>query len=430
MTDLNLNFDTGIKSVTMGPTNNDNISVSNQNNTSQPSSQQNSPQPPPDNTQNNSTPNLSVSDPVGIEFLAKGSNPTTSTNDNSPKSTKSEEFNFFKPSEPEPEKKTVDTSNDDMIANPKQVDNSEFKPIHRLTPQDIKNEKIDLLYKFKKLESQGIRTTMNYNMNSHLEDMRNEYIKLKKQREIDNAVKFQRKMLMACVTGLEFLNNRFDPFSVQLDGWGESVNENINDYDEIFEELNEKYGGGGDMAPEIRLLFTLAGSAFMFHLSNTMFKSSIPGMDDVLQQNPELMKQFAEAAVGSMNKGPQQGMPGQQQQQQRPPPPMDPPNPLAAMMGLGGGGGGNPMGGMMNMMMGGLGGSGGGQGQQRQQGQGPKRTNSPARSDMSGPDGIDDLINKMNLQPDKIPDLDAISLMSGETDKKSSGTERGITLNL
>ena len=422
MTDLNLNFDTGIKSVTMGPTSNDNISVSNQNS---PSSQQNSPQPPPDNTQNNSAPSLSVSDPVGIEFLAKGSNPPTTTNDNSPKSTKSEEFNFFKPSEPEPEKKTVDTSNDDMIANPNKVDNSEFKPIHRLTPQDIKNEKIDLLYKFKKLESQGIRTTMNYNMNSHLEDMRNEYIKLKKQREIDNSVKFQRKMLMACVTGLEFLNNRFDPFSVKLDGWGESVNENINDYDEIFEELNEKYGGGGDMAPEIRLLFTLAGSAFMFHLSNTMFKSSIPGMDDVLQQNPELMKQFAEAAVGSMNKGPQQGMPGQgmpgQQQQQRPP---EPPNPLAAMMGLGGGGG-NPMGGMMNMMM------GGGGGPSRQQGQqGPKRTNSPARSDMSGPDGIDDLINKMNLQPDKIPDLDAISLMSGETDKKSSGTERGITLNL
>ena len=42
-----------------------------------------------------------------------------------------------------------------------------------------------------------------------------------------------------------------------------------------------------------RLLFTLAGSAFMFHLSNTMFKSSIPGMDDVLQQNPELLSQFA-----------------------------------------------------------------------------------------------------------------------------------------
>ena len=452
MTDLNLNFDTGIKSVTMGPTSSDNITVNSPTNQS-PTNQSLPNQSLPTNQslpiqQNNSQPSLSVSDPVGIEFLAKGATqpqPTGPSNDNSPKSTKSEEFNFFKPSEPEPEKK-IDTSSDDMISNPQKVENSEFKPIHRLTPQDIKNEKIDLLYKFKKLESQGIRTTMNYNMNSHLEDMRNEYIKLKKQREIDNAVKFQRKMLMACVTGIEFLNGRFDPFAVKLDGWGESVNENLNDYDEIFEELNEKYGGGGDMAPEIRLLFTLAGSAFMFHLSNTMFKSSIPGMDDVLQQNPELMKQFAEAAVGSMNKGPQQGMPQQgmpqqgmpqhqqQQQQQRPPPSMEPPNPLAAMMGLGGSGGGNPMGGMMSMMMGGLGGSGGPprqqQQQQQQQQQGPKRTNSPARSDMSGPDGIDDLINKMNLQPDKIQDLDAISLMSGETDKKSSGTERGITLNL
>ena len=77
--------------------------------------------------------------------------------------------------------------------------------------------------------------------------------------------------------------------------------------------------------------------------------------------------------------------------------------------------------------MGGGGPMGGSRGPQQQQGQ-PRRTTSPARSDMSGPDGIDDLINKMNLQPDKIPDLDAISLMSGDTDKKS--TDRGITLNL
>lgn len=413
MSDLNLNFDTGVKSVTMGNSSGnssgDNLSVQQGSNSPMNS-------PPPTQT----TPSLSVSDPVGIEFLAKGSNSPPQSAENTPKSNK-EEFNFFKPSE-EPKVEDIPSAiksdTDEIIANPKQADTSEFKPIHRLTPQDIKNEKIDLLYKFKKLESQGIRTTMNYNMNSHLEDMRNEYIKLKKQREIDNSIKFQRKMLMACVTGIEFLNNRFDPFSVNLDGWGESVNENLNDYDEIFEELGEKYGGGGDMAPELRLLFTLAGSAFMFHLSNTMFKSSIPGMDDVLQQNPELMKQFAEAAVGSMNKGP--GM-----QQQRPPQP-EPPNPLAAMMGLGGGGGGNPLGGLMGGLMGGM--MGGPMGGTQQQGDQPRRTTSPARSDMSGPDGIDDLINKMNLQPDKIPDLDAISLMSGDTDKKS--TDRGITLNL
>ena len=69
---------------------------------------------------------------------------------------------------------------------------------------EIKNEKIDMLYKFRKLEGQGIRTTMNYSMTSNLEDMRTEYYKLKKQRETENSVKFQRKILMAVVTGAEF----------------------------------------------------------------------------------------------------------------------------------------------------------------------------------------------------------------------------------
>ena len=32
--------------------------------------------------------------------------------------------------------------------------------------------------------------------------------------------KFQGKMLMAMITGMEFLNNKFDPFDVKLDGWG------------------------------------------------------------------------------------------------------------------------------------------------------------------------------------------------------------------
>ena len=168
-----------------------------------------------------------------------------------------------------------------------------------LSPQDIKNEKIDLIYKFKRLENQGVRTTMNYNMNSPLDDMRNEYVKLKKQRELENSIKFQRKMLMACITGVEFLNGKFDPFNIKLDGWSESMNEGINDYDEIFEELHEKYGGRADMAPEIKLMLMVGGSAFMFHLTNTMFKTSLPGMDDILKQNPELMQQFAKAAVNT-----------------------------------------------------------------------------------------------------------------------------------
>ena len=71
--------------------------------------------------------------------------------------------------------------------------------------------------------------------------MKGEYESIVAEKEKKNAVKFQGKMLMACITGIEFLNNRFDPFDVKLDGWGEQINENIDDYDEIFAELHEKY---------------------------------------------------------------------------------------------------------------------------------------------------------------------------------------------
>ena len=337
-------------------------------------------------------PNLGVTDSMGINML--GSKP-------------SEETNMFSTQGP-PKEAEVQPPSDNFMMNTQE---DEFKPLHRMNATEIKNEKIDYIYKFKKLGEQGIRTTMNYNMNSPLDEMRNEYLKLKKQREVENSVKFQRKILMAAVTGMEFLNNKFDPFAIKLDGWSESVNESVFDYDEIFEELYEKYGGGdSDMAPEIRLIFALGGSAFMFHLQNTMFKSSLPGMDDILKQNPDLMKQFASAAVGSMNEqgGPPPGMTGMM-------------NAMGGSAARGGGGGIGGMGGglgglagMMGQMMG----SGGGGGP-------PRRPPSPQRPDMDGPDGLDDIIKTMNLEPDKLPDLDNISLISGDTDRKG-----GITLNL
>jgi hypothetical protein len=113
-------------------------------------------------------------------------------------------------------------------------------------------------------------------------------------------VQFQKKMLLACTTGIEFMNTRFDPFDIKLEGWSESVHESVEDYDEIFEELHEKYQYKSKMAPELKLLMTLGGSAFMFHLTNTMFKTSLPGMGDVLKQNPDLMKQFAAATANTM----------------------------------------------------------------------------------------------------------------------------------
>tara|TARA_Y100000590_G_C15681572_1_gene1000025 strand:+ start:544 stop:1746 length:1203 start_codon:yes stop_codon:yes gene_type:complete len=166
--------------------------------------------------------------------------------------------------------------------------------------EDIQKEKFELLCLFERLEKKNIRTIKKFTMNSNIEEMRYEYNRIKKQKDVEGSVAFQRKMLMAFVTGIEFLNNKFDPFDVQLDGWSESIHENLNDYDDIFEELYEKYNSKTKMAPELKLILMVGGSAFMFHLTNTLFKSSLPGMGDIMKQNPELMKQFAKAAMTSM----------------------------------------------------------------------------------------------------------------------------------
>ena len=171
-----------------------------------------------------------------------------------------------------------------------------------MSNEQILREKLKVLRKLEALQKKGIQLTKQYTMDSPLAEMQGEYEMIKSEKEKSNSVKFQGKMLMAAVSAIEFLNAKFDPFDVKLDGWGESVSENLDDYDEVFGELHEKYGGKTKMAPELKLLFMLGGSAAMLHMTNTMFKSAIPGMDDIMKQNPELMKQFTNAAVNSMQK--------------------------------------------------------------------------------------------------------------------------------
>ena len=184
------------------------------------------------------------------------------------------------------------------------------QPPRQMSHEDIENEKKNILYQFERMEKKGIKLPKKFSLASTLEEMKIEMERIKKDKEVDASVQFQRKMLMACITGVEFLNTRFDPFDFKLDGWSENVHDNLTDYDEVFEDLHDKYASKSKMAPELKLLFTLGGSAFMFHLTKTMFKSSLPNMDDVMKQNPHLMKQFASATANTMANNDKTGMAG------------------------------------------------------------------------------------------------------------------------
>ena len=178
--------------------------------------------------------------------------------------------------------------------------NYQHQFVPREDPAVTRKKKQEALFKLEKMRRLGIQGIKKFNMSSNLEEMEDEVNRVKREREIENSVKFQRKCLMAFVTGTELVNNKLDFLNFQLDGWSEQVHENINDYNEVFEELHEKYKEKAQIAPEFKLLFMLGGSAFMYHLTNSMFKNSVPGMEDIMKQNPELMKQFANAAINQM----------------------------------------------------------------------------------------------------------------------------------
>lgn len=232
---------------------------------------------------------------------------------------------------------------------------------------ELQNEKFEILCNLERLEARGVKVSKSFNMDSDFDEMKTEYDRIKRKLDVDKSVRFQRKMLVAFVTAIEFLNSKFDPAGVRLDGWSESIHENVNDYDDIFEELHEKYKSKASMAPELRLILMLGGSGFMFHLTQTLFKTSLPGVGDIMKQNPDLMNQFAKAAAGSM------------------------------------GGENAGLGNLMSDLMGGGGGS------QRE----------PSRAEMRGPPNIEDILGKVDTTRRTNVEVDNVSNFS-ESDMEAA----------
>lgn len=278
-------------------------------------------------------------------------------------------------------------------------------PTRQKTLDEINQEKQEMLYRLERFDLNGFKASRKFNMASNYDDIKFEYERIKKQRDTDKSIKFQRKILMAVCSGVEFLNGKFDPLNVKLEGWSESIYENLQEYDEVFEDLHDKYKEKVKVAPELKLLMMVGGSAFMFHLTNSLFKSKMPGLSDILQQNPELARNVQQAAMNNMKQTEEKN--GNN-------------DPLFGMMM-------NQAQGMMNKRGGGSGGSGG---------------LGPGVREMRGPSGVDDILAMVNNQNNqKKQNEDTISSVSTQDSGKKrikikkpqgsgSGTNSKFVLNL
>ncbi|MFO0005191.1 MAG: hypothetical protein ACK559_29080, partial [bacterium] len=91
----------------------------------------------------------------------------------------------------------------------------------QMTEEEILAEKREMLYQFDRIEKKGFKIPKKFTLASNLEEMRMEYERVKNDRAMDNAVKFQRKAIVLLTSGIELLNSKYDPFNIKLTGWSE-----------------------------------------------------------------------------------------------------------------------------------------------------------------------------------------------------------------
>lgn len=166
-----------------------------------------------------------------------------------------------------------------------------------LSSEEQMLRKLDMLRKLGELAQAGVKLSQNYNMNSDYRMMKYEYELHKGIRAKQNSINWLSSMTLNAIYGLEMLNDKYNPFDLKLKGWSEQMNADIGNYYDVFGELYEKYNQPGKgMAPEVKLLLMVSGSALKFHLSNTVL-SQLPSANVELENNPQLREQLRNKAL-------------------------------------------------------------------------------------------------------------------------------------
>jgi hypothetical protein len=198
----------------------------------------------------------------------------------------------------------------------------------KLSDREKRRKKRLMIKKLEEWYEKGlVKNITHFNMDSSYEEVEDEYETALEDKRKKDSIKLQGWWFMTFVNSVEYANAAFDPFGLNLDGWGEQVNEDIDSYEEIFSELHEKYKGG-KMAPELSLLLRLGFSAAVVNFTNKALSSATPGFNDVIKQSPELMRMFTDATVNSMSqKSPGFAMANNFMQDQKSQRPKGPPPP-------------------------------------------------------------------------------------------------------
>jgi hypothetical protein len=170
-----------------------------------------------------------------------------------------------------------------------------------LSEREKRRKKKMMIKKLEEWYDKGlIKNSIHFNADSSYEEIEDEYETALEDKRKKESIKLQGWWFMTFINSIEYANSAFNPFDINLDGWGEQISEDIDSYEEIFSELHDKYKGG-KLSPELSLLLRIGFSAAVVNFTNKALSSATPGFNDVIKQSPELMRMFTNATVSTMS---------------------------------------------------------------------------------------------------------------------------------
>lgn len=149
------------------------------------------------------------------------------------------------------------------------LDNGEFD---NLSPQQQRIIKYDLIMKLADLvKTNGIQITTDYNMNSNYYDIKREYDYHVRVRGKKRTISTIYSGIICAAKGLEFLNNKFDPFGLNINGFTLNLESSREELLDVLMELYDKYLStqGKEISPEMQLVFIFIKALVMTMVTNT-----------------------------------------------------------------------------------------------------------------------------------------------------------------
>lgn len=151
-----------------------------------------------------------------------------------------------------------------------------LKKIKRRRERELHDEKIKLLAYLDRMKAKGLRIK-DLNTSDDFDDIRRETKRIREERKLKFGKDVFTHVFMGVITLIEKISKNIEATSGLLDGWSQNIKYRLDDYDDVIEDIVEKYSESeedGGFSPELKLGFLVFMSMVEHATSNIGFSKT------------------------------------------------------------------------------------------------------------------------------------------------------------